>query len=182
MREATAAAGPLDDPPGVCSGFHGLRVGLGSRNAKAVVVTFPSTIAPAARRRATDVASAAGCRWAKGPAPAVVGSPAASKMSFRATGTPWSAPHVLCVRASNSRWSAVRVAASRSRWTQALTTGSIASIRPRQAASRSTGDTVPARILRAISAAPISCSEAMAQRKASRTSATTSKRPKDGIR
>ncbi len=31
MRAATAAAGPLDEPPGVCSGFHGLRVALGSR-------------------------------------------------------------------------------------------------------------------------------------------------------
>ena len=31
MRAATAAAGPLEEPPGVCSGFHGLRVTEGSR-------------------------------------------------------------------------------------------------------------------------------------------------------
>src|SRR5713101_5585414 len=86
IRAATAAAGPLEDPPGVCSGFHGLRVGLGSRNAKAVVVTLPRPSPPAARSRATDVASAEGTRWAKGPAPAVVGRPAASKMSLRANG------------------------------------------------------------------------------------------------
>jgi hypothetical protein len=30
---ATPAAEPLDDPPGVCAGFHGLRVLPGVRNA-----------------------------------------------------------------------------------------------------------------------------------------------------
>src|SRR5215470_11975225 len=62
MRAPTAAAEPLDDPPGVCSGFHGLRVGPGSISANEVVTTLPMTIAPAARRRATDVASAPGRR------------------------------------------------------------------------------------------------------------------------
>src|SRR5438067_470434 len=36
MRAATAAAEPDDEPPGVCSAFHGLRVGAGSRAATAV--------------------------------------------------------------------------------------------------------------------------------------------------
>ena len=31
MPVATAAAEPIDEPPGVCSEFHGLRVGPGSR-------------------------------------------------------------------------------------------------------------------------------------------------------
>ena len=31
MRMATAAAEPDEEPPGVCSWFHGLRVGAGSR-------------------------------------------------------------------------------------------------------------------------------------------------------
>ena len=31
MRAATAAAEPEDEPPGVCAGFHGLRVGPGSK-------------------------------------------------------------------------------------------------------------------------------------------------------
>src|SRR6478735_7774861 len=44
---ATAAALPLDDPPGVRSRFHGLRVGGGSKQAHSVVTVLPSKIAPA---------------------------------------------------------------------------------------------------------------------------------------
>jgi hypothetical protein len=57
MPQATAAADPLLDPPGVWSGFQGLRVGPGSRKANSVVTVLPRTTAPAARRRATTVAS-----------------------------------------------------------------------------------------------------------------------------
>src|SRR5215471_5378620 len=69
MRAATEAADPLEEPPGVCSAFHGFRVLLGSMNAKAVVVTLPSRTAPAARKRAVAVASAGARRCAKAPAP-----------------------------------------------------------------------------------------------------------------
>src|SRR5215510_4212095 len=46
IRAATAAAEPLLDPPGLCSRFHGFRVGPGSRFANTVVTVFPSTMAP----------------------------------------------------------------------------------------------------------------------------------------
>ena len=48
MRAATAAAEPLDDPPGVCSRFQGLRVTAGSAKANSVVAVFPRMTAPAA--------------------------------------------------------------------------------------------------------------------------------------
>ena len=57
MRAATAAAEPLDEPPGVQARFHGLRVGAGSYVANSVVCSLPSRIAPAALSRATAVAS-----------------------------------------------------------------------------------------------------------------------------
>src|SRR3989304_6305681 len=65
---ATAAADPLDDPPGVWSRFQGFRVSAGSAYANSVVAVFPRITAPAARSRATAVASAAGRSWAKAPA------------------------------------------------------------------------------------------------------------------
>jgi len=57
---ATAAAEPLEDPPGVCAGFHGLRVAQGVMLANSVQAVLPSTQAPAARANATQAASAAG--------------------------------------------------------------------------------------------------------------------------
>src|SRR5215468_1140758 len=73
----TAAADPLDEPPGVWARFHGLRVSVGSRLANSVVVVLPTTIAPARRSRATLSASAPGRSWKNGSAPAVVTIPAA---------------------------------------------------------------------------------------------------------
>ena len=78
MREPTAAPEPLDEPPGVWPGFHGLPVAVGSRSANGVVVTLPRMTAPAARNRATDTASAVGRRCPQAPTPDVVTSPAAS--------------------------------------------------------------------------------------------------------
>src|SRR4051795_6538964 len=54
---ATAAADPLDDPPGVRSTFQGLRVTGGSIQANCVVTVLPRMTAPAARRLATIPAS-----------------------------------------------------------------------------------------------------------------------------
>ena len=62
MPSATAAAEPLDEPPGVCAGLRGLAVLPGVKVANSVVTVLPSTIAPAARASATQEASAAG-RW-----------------------------------------------------------------------------------------------------------------------
>ena len=57
IPQATAAAEPLDEPPGVRSRFHGLRVTGGSIQAKGVETVLPRMIAPALRKRATMEAS-----------------------------------------------------------------------------------------------------------------------------
>src|SRR5690606_34635687 len=54
---ATAAADPLDDPPGECARFHGFRVGPGAVKAYSAVTVLPIGIAPAARSCATQDAS-----------------------------------------------------------------------------------------------------------------------------
>ena len=56
----TAAAEPEDDPPGVWAGLRGLRVGVGSRWAKAVVAVLPIGVAPACFSAATTGSSAFG--------------------------------------------------------------------------------------------------------------------------
>ena len=90
-------------------------------------------------------------------------------------------------RASMSRWTATREAASRSRCTQALRMGSTASMRLRQEASRLEGDSAPERMRLAASAAVTSWRSAIGVLRedywsASSTSATTSKRPNEGMR
>ncbi len=56
---ATAAADPMDEPPDVRDGSHGLSVWPGVMNASSAVTVFPSTIAPAvsAARTAGQVSS-----------------------------------------------------------------------------------------------------------------------------
>src|SRR5256885_3910216 len=49
MPVATAAAEPLEDPPGVCAGLCGFRVLPGARTANSVVTVLPMITAPAAR-------------------------------------------------------------------------------------------------------------------------------------
>ena len=69
MKSATAAAEPLDEPPGVWPRFSGLRVVLGVCVANSLVATLPSTTAPCSRATATLPASSRG-RW-----PAKMGEP-----------------------------------------------------------------------------------------------------------
>src|SRR5689334_20260405 len=57
MPQATAAAEPLLDPPGVRRTFQGFRVGGGSKLAYCVVTVLPTKTAPAWRRRCTTGAS-----------------------------------------------------------------------------------------------------------------------------
>src|SRR5215471_9282999 len=57
---ATAAAEPLDEPPGVCAGFHGLRVLFGTMKANSVVTVLPSVNAPAECKRSTTSAFISG--------------------------------------------------------------------------------------------------------------------------
>ena len=66
MPHATAAAEPLDEPPGVRSRFQGLRVTGGSIQAKGVETVLPRMTAPAWRSCATMAHRPVGC----GPHPA----------------------------------------------------------------------------------------------------------------
>src|SRR5205814_2390928 len=59
---ATAAAEPIDDPPGVRSRSYGFRVGPGSRKASSAVIVLPTTIAPAASSARTTADDASGTR------------------------------------------------------------------------------------------------------------------------
>ncbi len=62
MQSATAAAEPLDEPPGVCAGLCGLCVLPGWKKANSVVTVLPMMIAPMVRIMATQEASRLG-RW-----------------------------------------------------------------------------------------------------------------------
>ncbi len=57
MWSATAAAEPLEEPPGVRAGSCGLRVMFGVRPANSQVMVLPRMTAPAARTSATQEAS-----------------------------------------------------------------------------------------------------------------------------
>jgi hypothetical protein len=57
MPAATAAAEPLDEPPGVCAVLCGLQVGPAWVVANSVLTVLPKITAPAARKRDTTVAS-----------------------------------------------------------------------------------------------------------------------------
>ena len=92
MPAATAAADPLDDPPGVWPGSCGLRVLPGCSTAISVVTVLPMMIAPASRNRRTRVASSPGSRPAYSGVPRSVGMSMVSMMSFRPTGTPCRGP------------------------------------------------------------------------------------------
>ncbi len=60
MPAATDAAEPLDEPPGVCAGFHGLTVGPGWRQANSVVTVLPKMVPPSDLIRLTIAASSDG--------------------------------------------------------------------------------------------------------------------------
>ena len=92
MLAATAAADPLDEPPGVCAGSCGFRVLPGVRVANSVVTVLPMMTAPAARSSDTTEASRDGVRPACSTEPFSVGMSAVSMMSLMPTGTPCRAP------------------------------------------------------------------------------------------
>src|SRR5205809_8139954 len=92
MPQATAAAEPLLEPPGVRSGFHGLRVGGGSKLAYCVVTVLPSRIAPAWRSFLTIVASSRAMLLAHSFDPAAVGQSNTSMMSLIPMGMPCNGP------------------------------------------------------------------------------------------
>ena len=60
IPQATAAAEPDDEPPGVCAVLCGLRVLFGTCVASSVVTVLPMMMAPAPRSWATQPASRSG--------------------------------------------------------------------------------------------------------------------------
>src|ERR1700677_168272 len=88
MPAATAAAEPLDDPPGVCATFQGLRVPRGSDAANSVVTVLPSMTAPASRKARTLAASFPDRQPANSGDPISVGRSTVSKISLMPIGMP----------------------------------------------------------------------------------------------
>src|SRR5579863_9594935 len=88
MPTATAAADPLDEPPGVCAVFHGLRVPRGSDAANSVVTVLPMITAPASRSARTLAASFSERQPANSGDPISVGISTVSMMSLMPTGMP----------------------------------------------------------------------------------------------
>src|SRR5437667_4913889 len=86
MPSATAAAEPLDEPPGVRDRSRGLRVGPGTVLANSVVTTLPTITAPASRSASATAESRPPDQLAKIRLPKPVGISAVSKMSFSAIG------------------------------------------------------------------------------------------------
>jgi hypothetical protein len=125
-----------------------------TQNATSGRLVRPSTIAPAARRRATVVASR-GARWARrGHEPIVDGMPSTAIISLTVHGTPCSGPRQSPRRASRSAARASARAASNRSTTTALSAGFTSAMRARCASTTSTGDRAAARILPASSNAP----------------------------
>src|SRR5579883_1252976 len=91
---ATAAPAPPDEPPGVRSVFHGLRVMPFSGESvtplwpNSELVLWAKTMAPASRRRATAGASSAAGVLSVSLLPIEAGQPLAPTSSLIDTGTP----------------------------------------------------------------------------------------------
>jgi hypothetical protein len=83
IPQATAAADPDDDPPGVWLSRCGFLVGAESKYANDVVWVFPAISAPLSRSSLTSPeSSCAGPASANNRDPCLVGIPATSKMSL----------------------------------------------------------------------------------------------------
>src|SRR5437870_12381421 len=92
IPQATAAAEPLLDPPGVRLRFQGLHVTGGSKLAYCVVTVLPTNTAPASRQRRTQVESCRATLFFHRRDPAAVGQSKTSKMSLMPSGIPCSGP------------------------------------------------------------------------------------------
>ena len=78
---ASAAPEPLEEPPGMCSTFHGLRAGGNlwpgncNPNANSWVMSLPIITVPASAQRLTTVDSTSGTQSANSAEPPVVRMP-----------------------------------------------------------------------------------------------------------
>src|SRR5438477_12424860 len=152
MPEATAAAAPPDDPPGVILVFHGLRVMPVSRLSvvplipNSGVFVLPSNTAPASRKRAVAGASTfQGCFGSTVRDPRNVGQPRVRIRSLIDTGTPSRRSCGACLlqRASDA-W-ALSSAASASTTQNAFRIGSRSTLLASTDCVASTGDACPVR-------------------------------------
>ena len=149
---ATAAAEPLDDPPGVRSRCHGLRltphalVRAKLRMPNSGAAVLPTGTQPAARSRATSTSSAAaGSPPLNQSEPCEVGMPAQSWRSFTPSGTPASGPGSSPRATAASTASAERRANPSSTCTKALSSSLVASMRTNASSSSSTAVRSPLR-------------------------------------
>ena len=161
MPDATAEAAPPLDPPGVWSGFHGLRVT--PRASLSVKETAPNSgvavllkrTKPASSNRSTTSSLSARGSFEAPFEPWLVGQPATSLRSLIGIGTPWNGPSssagvdatasVACRAAARTR--------SSSRKQKALSCGSSRSTRSRYSSVTSIGLTSLRRMAAAISRA-----------------------------
>src|SRR5579863_7426926 len=113
MPAPTAAAEPLDEPPGVCAVFHGLRVPRGSDAANSVVTVLPRMTAPASRKARTLAASFSERQPANSGEPICVGISTVSMMSLMQIGMPSNGDNGLPARQRSPELSAAARAAGR---------------------------------------------------------------------
>src|SRR3954454_14934274 len=105
--EATRAALPLELPPVVREGSHGLRTGsvldvwLPPEKQRSSQTALPVIVAPAASSRLTTVASRLGTKPSRVCEPFIIGTPATAVLSLIATVRPASGP-------SSAPWISVR--------------------------------------------------------------------------
>jgi len=151
MPMAAAAEAPPLEPPGVVSGFQGLRVTPVSAlsvtpfQPNSGVVVLPSSTAPWRRRAATEGASSSDGVSAVVLEPRRVGQPAATTTSFTVVGTPSTRPAGCPARQRASLARAEAKAPSRSTRQKALSRPSCRSIAASAASVASTGESAPLR-------------------------------------
>ena len=145
MAAATAAAEPLDEPPGVRVGSRGWTVGPERPAANSVVTVFPRRMAPPWRSARTQAASRLDCQPSKIGLFIPVGRSAVSMMSLAPNGQPSTGESGRPSRQRVVASSAARRAPSISRATNALTSGSRASIASMQRSRNSRGESRPSR-------------------------------------
>src|SRR5580692_1876861 len=103
---------PPDEPPGILSRSHGLRLGpyaefsVDEPMANSSMLVLPKMIAPACLSLFVMVASYGGCQPSRMRLPHVVGIPVVVNTSLTATGTPASGPRL----SPAFRWVSISVA------------------------------------------------------------------------
>ena len=141
----TAAADPLDEPPGVRRVSCGLRVLAGSPPPNGMVTVLPRIAAPPCLSASTAAASCFG-RWpANRVEPYSVGMSTVSIRSLMPTGSPSTGESGVPARKRAPAASAAARAPSRSRWVQAMISSSRASTAAMQRSRKSRGVSEPSR-------------------------------------